>query len=93
MKGDFLTGLLMQFINPKVILLGISIISNYLLPHFTAPSALAAMALSLALQAFAYGLVWLACGAALSRFLSRHQRPANAVMALLLVYCAWKILH
>ena len=52
-----------------------------------------AMALSLAFQAFAYGLVWLACGAALSRFLSRHQRPANAVMALLLVYCAWKILR
>ena len=92
-KGYFLTGLLMQFINPKVILLGISIISNYLLPHFASPPALAAMALSLAFQAFAYGLVWLACGAALSRFLSRHQRPANAVMALLLVYCAWKILH
>lgn len=92
-KGDFLTGLFLQFINPKVILLGISIISNYLLPHFASGPALAAMTLSLALQAFAYGLVWLAFGAALSRFLSRHQRPANAVMALALVYCAWKILR
>lgn len=32
-----------------------------------------------------------AVGAALSRFLSRHERAANAVMAAALVYCAWRI--
>ena len=90
-KGDFLKGLTMQFINPKVFLAATSIISNYLLPHFSSVPALAAMTLLIALQAFAYGVLWLGCGSVLSRFLARHETGANRVMALLLVYCAWKI--
>ena len=90
-RGDFIKGLTMQFINPKVYLCAVSIISNYLLPHFSALPVLAAMTLLLAVQAFLYGVLWLGCGAALSRILSRHETAANRVMALLLVYCAWKI--
>lgn len=90
-KGDFLTGFAMQFINPKVILVGVSILSNYILPYFTGVPALVGMACLLALQAFVYGVCWLVGGAALSRFLSRHERAANAVMAAALVYCAWRI--
>ena len=49
------------------------------------------MTLLIAVQAFLYGVLWLGFGAALSRFLSKHETGANRVMALLLVYCAWKI--
>lgn len=90
-KGDFLKGLTMQFINPKVFLAATSIISNYLLPHFSSIPVLTAMTLLIALQAFAYGVLWLGCGSVLSRFLARHEAGANRVMALLLMYCAWKI--
>lgn len=90
-KGDFLTGFAMQFMNPKVILVGLSILSNYILPHFTNVPALVGMTLLLSLQAFVYGVCWLLGGAALSRFLSRHEKAANVVMALALVYCAWRI--
>lgn len=90
-KGDFLRGLTMQFINPKVFLCAISIISNYILPHFSSTPALVGMTLLIAVQAFLYGVLWLGCGAALSRFLSKHETGSNRVMALLLVYCAWKI--
>lgn len=90
-RGDFLKGLSMQFMNPKVFLCAASIISGYLLPHFSSAPVLAAMTLLIALQAFGYGVLWLFCGAALSRFLTKHEAGANRVMALLLVYCAWKI--
>ncbi len=92
-RGDFLTGFAMQFINPKFILVVVSILSNYLLPHFTALPALTAMTLLLAVLANGCTLVWLAGGAALSRFLSRHEKTANAAMAAALVYCAWRIVR
>lgn len=92
-RGDFLTGFAMQFINPKVFLVAVSILSNYILPHFTGIPALVGMTWLLALQAFCYGVMWLVGGAALSRFLSRHEKASNVVMAALLVYCAWRIVR
>ena len=50
--SNFLSGFLLQFVNPKIIIYGITAMSSYILPYFSAPSALIAFALILAFVGF-----------------------------------------
>ncbi|MDY3868462.1 MAG: LysE family transporter [Pyramidobacter sp.] len=84
----FLSGLLLQLVNVKVILYGITIMSTFVLPHTSSLAVYAGVSAFLAAMAFVSTSSWALFGAAFSRFLSSHERLANTVMALLLVYCA-----
>ena len=84
----FLSGLLLQLVNVKVILYGITIMSTFVLPHTSSLAVYAGVSAFLAALAFVSTSSWALFGAAFSRFLSSHERLANTVMALLLVYCA-----
>ena len=84
----FLSGLLLQLVSVKVILYGITIMSTFVLPHTSSLAVYAGVSAFLAAMAFVSTSSWALFGAAFSRFLSSHERLANTVMALLLVYCA-----
>lgn len=84
----FLSGVLLQFVNVKVIIFAVTTMSTFVLPHVRSLPALVLFAFGLAGTAFVSVNCWAAFGAAFSRALRRHERAANAVMALLLVYCA-----
>lgn len=90
--GGFLAGLCFQFINPKLYVYGITSISNFILPYFDGLPARWGMTMALVGVSFVCGVIWLACGAALAGFLNRYEKPSNAVLAALLVYCAYKIM-
>ena len=66
------SGMLLQFVNPKGILYGITAFSSFVL------SAVA----------YAGTCFWALFGAVFRRFLQNHHTAANASMALLLVWCA-----
>ena len=87
-ESTFLSGLLLQFANVKVILYGITAMSTFVLPYTSSLPLLIAASAVLALTAFVSTSLWAAFGAVFSRFLRSHERLMNAVMALLLVYCA-----
>lgn len=85
---NFETGVLLQFINPKGILYGISVISSFLAPYFPNPITQLAFSILLAGIALASTSSWALFGSIFNRFLSKYERPFNIAMSLLLVYGA-----
>ena len=87
--SGFWSGLLLQFINPKIYIYGVMSMEAYILPHFAGrPLPLAAFALLLAGIGFLFTLLWSAFGSLFRVLFVRHARAVNRIMALLLVYCA-----
>ena len=88
-KEGFLSGLLLQFVNPKIYIYGIVSMEAYMLPFYHGqPVMLLLFALLLAFVGFACTLCWSAFGAVFQRLFSTHAKVVNTVLALLLVYCA-----
>ena len=88
-RSGFVSGLLLQFVNPKIYIYGIMSIEAYILPHFSGNiPALAAFAILLAFMGFVSTLCWSAFGSLFRRLFSTHAKAVNTIMALLLVYCA-----
>ena len=87
-RDGFLSGLLLQFINPKIYIYGIVSMEAYILPNISSPAVVALFALGLAFTGFVLTLCWSAFGSLLGRLFSRHARVVNKIMALLLVWCA-----
>ena len=88
-KGSFLSGLLLQFVNPKIYINCIVSMQNYILPHFAGKwGAVVAFALLVAFMGFLCTLLWALFGSAFRLLFSKYAKITNTVMALLLVYCA-----
>lgn len=89
---SFLTGVVMQLVNIKVILYGITALSTFVLPYYKTPGALAVFVLLLAVIGFSGTLCWALFGSLFQRLFISHRKPLNITMSLLLVYCAMRIL-
>lgn len=88
-KDGYFTGLLLQFVNPKIYIYCIMSMEAYVLPYYHGqPVMLVLFALLLSFIGFLSTLSWTAFGSAFRRLFTEHARPVNTVMALLLVYCA-----
>ena len=82
------SGMLLQFVNPKGILYGITAFSSFVLPYYDSFMALAVSIGVLSAVAYAGTCFWALFGAVFRRFRQNHHTAANASMALLLVWCA-----
>ena len=88
-REGFRSGLLLQFINPKIYLYGIMSMEAYILPYYSGqPAVLLFFALLLAFIGFVFTLAWAVFGSVFRLLFSRHARVVNTIMALLLVCCA-----
>ena len=88
---SFLNGFLLQFLNVKILMLGIAAYSGYILPLGFSVPAVFCFAFIMAGCAAMGNLIWATAGTLLFPIYARCRRPINLVMALLLVWCAWKI--
>lgn len=87
--SGFISGLLLQFINPKIYIYCIISMEAYILPYYSGQTGrLAAFAFLLALIGFISTLCWSAFGSVFRRLFAVYTRIVNTIMALLLVYCA-----
>ena len=84
-------GFLLQFLNIKILMLGIAFYSGYILPYGIHPGHIVAFALVMALCAGTGNLIWATLGSLLFPLYKKYAQVINTVMALLLVWCAWKI--
>lgn len=92
-KSGFLSGLLLQFVNPKIYIYCILSMEAYILPFYqNEPLCLIGFALLLAFIGFVFTLCWSAFGSLFKLLFSRHAKLTNTIMALLLVYCAVSLL-
>ena len=84
----FLTGMLVQLTNVKVMLLCLTALTSYVLPYNRSFGALFAVGLFLPLTGPVANLVWLFAGVGLQRFFARHTRAVALVMAASILLCA-----
>lgn len=88
-RDGFLSGLFLQFVNPKIYVYCIVSMEAYILPFYSGqPLPLFGFALLLAFMGFVSTLCWSAFGSAFKWLFSKHAKVMNVNMALLLVYCA-----
>lgn len=86
---NFLSGMLLQFINPKIYIYCIISMEIYILPLYSGQiPVLSAFAILLAFIGFLCTLCWSFFGSAFRLLFSKYGKITNTVMALLLVYCA-----
>ena len=88
-RDCFRSGLLLQFINPKIYIYCILSMEAYILPYYHGRVVpLVGFALLLAFIGFAFTLLWSAFGSVFQWLFSQHTKLVNTIMALPLVYCA-----
>jgi threonine/homoserine/homoserine lactone efflux protein len=85
------TGILLQFINPKGLLVGLTIISTFIAPYFPTYTMQILFSILLSLIALAATTSWAIFGTMFNRFITQYERPFNLAMSLLLVYSALSI--
>ena len=84
-------GFLLQFLNVKILMLGIAAYSGYILPTGFSVPAVLCFALIMAACAGTGNLIWATAGTLILPLYKRHYKLVNGVMALLLLWCAWTI--
>ena len=87
-EASFLSGMVLQFANPKIYIYAITAMSLYILPVYHSVAALVGFTVILTLIGASGSFVWALSGAAFCKFFSKHTRLVNTIMALLLIYCA-----
>ncbi len=88
----FVNGFLLQFLNVKILMLGIAAYCSFVLPYGTGAASTLIFAVTMAACAAAGNLIWATAGSLLFPVYSRHYRLFNVIMALLLFWCVCKIL-
>ncbi len=85
----FWSGIILQFINPKIYIYCVMSMEAYILPIYNGQVLLlTGFALLLAFIGFAFTLCWSAFGSVFKLLFSKYAKLMNIAMALLLVYCA-----
>ena len=88
LTGSLIMGVVLQFINPKLYIYGITAISSFILPWYTEMHILAFFIFLLSFMGLACTVCWSFFGSLLSKIFDKYGRIINIAMALLLVYCA-----
>ncbi len=85
---SFLTGLLVNLTNVKVIIFCLAALSSYVLPYSRSLWALLAVGIFLPLTGPLCNLVWLFAGASMQSLFANYRREVDIAMALSLALCA-----
>ncbi|GIN86271.1 amino acid transporter LysE [Heyndrickxia sporothermodurans] len=94
-RGDnnfFIIGMFVQFINPKGILYGITVVATFILPYYHSYFSYLGFSLFLGIVGLMSTFSWSLFGSIFQKLLLKYKRLFNIVMALLLVYSAISIL-
>lgn len=89
----FVDGFLLQFVNVKVILFGITMYAALLTPWVQSPRTVFLSALGLSLLSFCSTSLWALLGAAIQRFIAnpRVKFVYSLMLVILLLYAAWSV--
>ena len=87
--GSFRDGALLQFVNPKIYLYALMSLEAFILPWYAGNlPILAAFALLLSTTGFLMTLLWSGFGSLFRSLFVNHGKVINAILALLLCFCA-----
>jgi threonine/homoserine/homoserine lactone efflux protein len=86
--NTFNAGFTMQLINPKLILYGLTVISNFIIPIYRSIPILLIFVLFLAIVGLIATSSWAYFGVVFRTFFAKYERIINLAMGLLLIYTA-----
>ena len=87
-SNSFLAGAMLQLVNVKIMLYGVTALSSFVLPHYRNPGPVAGFSLLLAVIGLSGSVAWAVFGSLIEQVFQRRRRLVNATMAVLLLYCA-----
>lgn len=91
-SASFWKGFMLQFVNVKIYLFGITALTGYVTNYSTALWVLILFELVIATIGTIATLTWIGAGMAIQKVYLRHYRPINIVLALTLLECVYSIL-
>lgn len=91
-EPSYVMGLLLQLLNVKIIIYGLTMFSSFILPHEHRIPVLFLFAVYLMILGGIGNLIWACAGNILKRFYTAHYKLMNLIMALLLVWCSLRII-
>lgn len=86
--GTFLSGFLMQFLNPKVVVFTLTVIPTYIMPYYVSVPAVTISVIAITVIGLLAFSTWVLFGAIFKELLQKHKKMVNVMMALFLVYAA-----
>ncbi|WP_239614674.1 LysE family translocator [Cohnella mopanensis] len=86
--ATFMSGFLMQFLNPKVLLFAMTVIPSFIMPYYNAICAVTLSIIAITLIGFSAFTTWVLFGSIFKEFLQKHNKTVNVIMALALIYAA-----
>lgn len=87
-SSGFIEGLILQFVNVKIIIYGLTAFTAFVLPYYGSVTEILCATLVLTFIGSAGVVTWALAGSVLQTFLVRHAKVANTVMGLMLLGCA-----
>jgi len=87
-SSGFVSGLLMQFVNPKVLVFSLTVIPSYVMPYYASSEAAFTFVMLITFIGFLAFTTWVVFGSVFRSFLQQHQLVMNSLLALFLVYSA-----
>lgn len=89
----FASGFILQFVNVKIMIYGMTSYSVFILPYDDSLFMLFGGVCILSLVGSAGTVIWAFAGAMLQHVFQKHARLMNALMGMLLLGCALSLLH
>lgn len=91
-SASFLKGFLLQFVNVKIYLFGITALTGYITDYSTSFVILLSFELIIATIGTIATLTWIGLGVLLRKAYQKYYRPINIVLALTLLECVYSML-
>ncbi len=92
-SASFFKGFLLQFVNIKIYMFGITALTGFVAPYSTALHVLVEFELLIATIGTIATSVWIGTGLLIQEFYRKHYRAVNIVLALTLMECVWSMLR
>ena len=86
--ASFMSGFLMQFLNPKVVIFTMTVIPTFIMPHHSTLPAVTISIIAITLIGFSAFSTWVLFGTIFKEFLLKYNKIINVVMAIFLAYAA-----
>jgi len=91
-SASFLKGFMLQFVNVKIYMFGITALTGYIVPYNSSFAILLFAELVIATIGSIATLTWIFCGSLFQQAYQKYFRVINIFLALILVECAWSMI-
>ena len=91
-SASFWKGFMLQFVNVKIYMFGVTALTGYIVAYMSAFPALLFFELVIATIGTIATTTWIGMGVLIQKFYLRHFRIINIILALTLLECIWGML-